>query len=52
MTQNTCNVCNKSFNSDQELREHQRNAHGSARKEQDNNPGNEQQNPGERKIAS
>ena len=24
---NTCNVCNKAFNSEQELREHQRSAH-------------------------
>ena len=55
MDQNKCNVCNKSFNSDQELREHQRTAHGGgARKEQDQ-PGGEQnqnQTDRERKIAS
>lgn len=50
MNQNTCNICNKSFSSDQELREHQKSAHGAVKKEQDN-PGNEQ-NQGERKIAS
>jgi hypothetical protein len=55
--QNKCNVCNQSFNSEQELREHQRNAHGSSKKEQDrpgqDRPGSEQ-NPdrGEKKIAS
>jgi hypothetical protein len=31
---NKCNVCNKEFNSEQELRDHQQTAHpGSARKE-------------------
>ena len=39
MDQNTCNVCHKSFNSEQELREHQRNAHstgtGTDKKQQD-----------------
>lgn len=30
MNQNTCNVCNKSFNSEPEMREHQRNAHAAA----------------------
>ena len=27
MAQNTCNVCNQSFNSDRELQEHQRSVH-------------------------
>jgi hypothetical protein len=28
MAQTTCNVCNKNFSSEEELREHQRTAHG------------------------
>jgi C2H2-type zinc finger protein len=52
--QNTCNVCNKSFNSDQELREHQRNTHqsgtGTGKKDQSpsgelNQPNREQHQP-------
>jgi hypothetical protein len=50
MTQNNCNICNKSFNNEQELREHQRNTHDAGNKQQDN-PSN-QENRGERKIAS
>lgn len=50
MDQNKCNVCNQSFNSEEELREHQRNAHGS-KKEQ--SPGSEQnRDSGEKRIAS
>ena len=62
MDQNTCNVCNKSFNSEQELREHQRTAHAAGKKEHNNPSGetnqpnrgeqNPQQDRGERKIAS
>jgi hypothetical protein len=52
MDQNKCNVCNQSFNSEQELREHQRNAHGGSKKEQDR-PGSEQnQERGDERIAS
>jgi argonaute-like protein implicated in RNA metabolism and viral defense len=65
MDQNTCNVCNKSFNSEQELREHQRTAHSAGKKEQggqtgeQNQPNRDQPNRSEqnqpdreRKIAS
>ena len=48
MDQNTCNICNQRFNSNQELQEHQKNAHGT-RKEGDR-PGEE--NRREDKIAS
>lgn len=55
MDQNKCNVCNQSFNSEQELREHQRNAHAGntgSKREQDR-PGSEQnRDRGEKKIAS
>jgi hypothetical protein len=50
MTQNTCNICNKSFNSEQELREHQRNTHDAGNQQQ-GDPMNKE-NQGERKIAS
>lgn len=51
MDQNKCNVCNQSFNSEQELREHQRNAHGGSKKEQ--GPGSEHnQDSGDKRIAS
>jgi hypothetical protein len=59
MDQNKCNVCNKSFNSPQELQEHQRTAHatgtgsgsgsGTGRKDQGTNdlnqPNRGEQNP-------
>lgn len=45
--QNTCKICNKTFNSEQELREHERNMHSTGKLQ---GPGSEQ---GKRdKIAS
>ena len=59
MDQNTCNVCNKSFHSEQELRDHQRTAHSTGKQNpssEHNQPNRGEQNPqqdrGERKIAS
>ena len=53
MDQNKCNICNKSFNSEQELQEHQRIAHAGGRKEQDRPTGAEKNQPDrEKKIAS
>jgi hypothetical protein len=58
MAQNTCSVCNKSFNTEEELREHQRTAHGSAQgsgKKENERPGSGEQQPQHRKedkIAS
>jgi hypothetical protein len=49
MAQNICNICNKSFGSEHELQEHQKNAHPTGRKEQDQ-PGGERRK--EDKIAS
>jgi hypothetical protein len=50
--QKTCELCQQSFNSEQELHTHQNNAHGQ------NNPGDRQSNydieqdqPNQRKIA-
>ncbi|HTS34754.1 MAG TPA: hypothetical protein VMH04_03720 [Candidatus Solibacter sp.] len=43
----TCGVCHQSFNSDQELQDHQRNAH-SQQKQSGNQPMSER-NPGEQK---
>jgi hypothetical protein len=48
--QNMCSICNKSFNSPQELQEHQRNTHGTGRKEGD--PPASDQSRGQDKIAS
>lgn len=51
-SQNKCNVCNKTFNSQQELNEHQRTAHGAGGSRQEGNrPGHEPQRK-EDKIAS
>ena len=50
MAQTTCNVCNKNFNSEEELREHQKTAHGTGKKQSDN-PGSEQHRRDD-KIAS
>jgi Zinc-finger of C2H2 type len=50
MDQNKCNVCNQTFNSENELREHQRNAHAGKREQ---GPGSEtNQDSGEKRIAS
>jgi hypothetical protein len=51
MTQNTCEICHKPFNSEQELREHKQNAHPTARKEGDR-PSGEQPQRRDDKIAS
>jgi hypothetical protein len=52
MTQNpnTCTICNKPFNSEQELQEHRRTAHSTERKEGDRPSG--EQHRKEDKIAS
>lgn len=47
-----CNICNKQFNSEQELREHQRNAHPTGKKEQERPSGEHQPPRREDKIAS
>jgi hypothetical protein len=54
MNENTCKVCNKSFNSPQELQEHERNAHSSGKKEQGGQGSGEQRQQPRRedKIAS
>jgi hypothetical protein len=49
MAQNICSVCHKQFNTEQELQEHQRNAHPTGKKEVDR-PSGEQRR--EDKIAS
>lgn len=49
MTQNTCEICHKPFNSEQELREHKRNAHPTAGTEQ---PSSGEQPRRDDKIAS
>lgn len=56
--QNTCNVCNQPFKTEEELRQHQRNAHGSEKhggekKEQGDRPTTgDPQHRKEDKIAS
>jgi argonaute-like protein implicated in RNA metabolism and viral defense len=50
--QNTCNICQKQFNSEQELREHQRTAHPTGKKEQGEPSGQQQPPRREDKIAS
>jgi hypothetical protein len=50
---NTCKICNKNFNSEQELREHEKTAHATGRKEQDRPSGEQHQQPRrDDKIAS
>jgi hypothetical protein len=50
MNPNTCEVCNKTFNSPQELQEHQRSAHPMGKKEGDRPSGEHPRK--EDKIAS
>jgi hypothetical protein len=53
MNQNTCKVCNQSFSSQQELQEHERNAHHTSKKEQSGPGSEEREQPRrEEKIAS
>ena len=50
--QNTCEVCHKSFNSEQELQTHQDNAHGQGKSGgKQSNYDIETDRPNERKIA-
>jgi hypothetical protein len=50
--QNTCEVCHKSFNSEQELQTHQDNAHGQSKSGgRQSNYDIETDQPHERKIA-
>lgn len=51
MDQNTCNVCNKTFSTEQELKQHQKNAHPTGQKEQDR-PDMGESHRKEDKIAS
>ena len=50
MDRNKCNICNQTFNTEEELQEHRRTAHATGKKEQDR-PGDERDRGGE-KIAS
>jgi hypothetical protein len=50
MDRNKCNICNQTFDSEQELQEHRRMAHQMGRREQDR-PGGDQ-DPEEEEIAS
>jgi hypothetical protein len=52
MNQNTCKICNQNFDNEQKLREHERTAHGTQKKEQDNPSSERRQQPGSEKIAS
>ena len=50
--QNTCDVCQQSFNSEQELQTHQDSAHGQSKPgERQSNYDIEQDQPNQRKIA-
>jgi hypothetical protein len=60
MNEKTCKVCNQTFDTEQQLREHEKTAHGAGKKEQDRPTGERQQqpsgdrpqHPGSEKIAS
>jgi hypothetical protein len=52
MNEKTCKICHQTFETEQQLREHEKTAHGAGRKEQDR-PGEERRpQPGSEKIAS
>lgn len=53
MSQHTCNICNESFNSEEQLREHQRNAaHVVAKKGNEGGERKENERPGSQQSGN